>query len=145
MNIGNSIDDIKQIIHALPDAEQAEAQDLLNTLKATEEAAHPVLVEGALSKFSDLIKKHSDLLIAVGGWAVKLLIGQSTLTPISLAAASCVYPFISRAAFNGNRVFTVCCTSLNLLSCSTLTILRFNRSVNGFFVFFSYYLDFFTG
>ena len=27
-------------------------------------------------KFSDLIKKHSDLLIAVGTWAVKLLIGQ---------------------------------------------------------------------
>lgn len=76
MNIGNSIDDIKQIINALPDAEQAEAQDLLNTLKTTEEATHPILVEGALSKFSDLLKKHSDLLIAVGGWAVKLLIGQ---------------------------------------------------------------------
>lgn len=76
MNIGNSINDIKQIIDTLPDAEQAEAHDLLKTLQTTEEATHPILVEGALSKFSDLLKKHSDLLIAVGGWAVKLLIGQ---------------------------------------------------------------------
>ena len=76
MNIGNSIDDIKQIIDTLPAAEQAEAHDLLKTLQTTEEATHPILVEGALSKFSDIIKKHSDLLIAVGNWAVKLLVGQ---------------------------------------------------------------------
>lgn len=76
MNVGNSLDDIKQIISALPSQDQALAQELLEALKSTEEATHPVLVEGALSKFSDLLQKHSDLLIAVGGWAVKLLIGQ---------------------------------------------------------------------
>lgn len=76
MNIGHNIDDIKKIIDALPADEQVTGQELLDTLKSTEEATHPVLVEGSLSKFSDLIKKHSDLLIAVGNWAVKLLIGQ---------------------------------------------------------------------
>ena len=76
MNIGHSIDDIKKIINALPIDEQATGQELLDTLKSTEEATHPVLVEGSLSKFSDFIKKHSDLFIAVGNWAVKLLIGQ---------------------------------------------------------------------
>ncbi len=76
MNIGHSIDDIKKIIDDLPTDEQVTGQELLDTLKSTEEATHPVLVEGSLSKFSDFIKKHSDLFIAVGNWAVKLLIGQ---------------------------------------------------------------------
>ena len=76
MNIVHSIDDIKKIIDDLPTDEQVTGQELLDTLKSTEEATHPVLVEGSLSKFSDFIKKHSDLFIAVGNWAVKLLIGQ---------------------------------------------------------------------
>ena len=76
MNVGSSLKDIEQLISSLPISEQPEAQELLNTLKSTSESTHPILVEGALSKFSDLLKKHSDLLIAVGGWAVQLLIGN---------------------------------------------------------------------
>lgn len=76
MNVGNSLNDIQQLISSLPVSEQAEAQQLLTVLKSTSESNHPVLVEGALAKFSDLLKKHTDLLTAVGGWAVQLLIGK---------------------------------------------------------------------
>ena len=76
VNIGSSLKDIEQLIASLPISEQPEAQELLNTLKSTSESTHPVLVEGALARFSNLLKKHTDLLIAVGGWAVQLLIGK---------------------------------------------------------------------
>ena len=76
LNIGSSLNDIEQLIHSFPDSDKQEASELLEELRKTESANHPVLVEGALSKFSDLIKKHSDLLTAVGGWAVKLLVGN---------------------------------------------------------------------
>ena len=76
LNVISSLSDIEQLIHSLPDSDKAKANELLAELHKTESSNHPVLVEGALSKFSDLIKKHSDLLTAVGGWAVKLLIGN---------------------------------------------------------------------
>ena len=75
-NINSSLSDIESIIKTLSSNEQLEAQELLDTLKRTANATHPVLVEGALSKFSNLIKKHTDLLTAIGGWAVQLLIGN---------------------------------------------------------------------
>ena len=75
-NAGSSIKDIEQLIADLPNTDKEEAQKLVDILKTTEEANHPVLVEGALSKFSNLLKKHTDLLVAVGGWAVQLLIGK---------------------------------------------------------------------
>ena len=74
-NIGSNLSDIEAIIEKLSPTEQTEANELLTILKDTTESNHPILVEGALSKFSNLIKKHSDLLIAIGGWAVQLLIG----------------------------------------------------------------------
>lgn len=76
MNIGSSLNDIEHLISVLPSSDQAEAHELLATLKSTSESTHPVLVEGALAKFSNLLKKHTDLLTAVGGWAVQLLIGK---------------------------------------------------------------------
>ena len=76
VNIGSSLKDIEQLIASLPISEQPEAQELLNTLKSTSESTHPILVEGSLARFSNLLKKHTDLLIAVGGWAVQLLIGK---------------------------------------------------------------------
>ena len=76
VTVGSSLKDIEQLIASLPISEQPEAQELLNTLKSTSESTHPVLVEGALARFSNLLKKHTDLLIAVGGWAVQLLIGK---------------------------------------------------------------------
>ena len=76
MNINSGLNNIEQLISSLPNSEQAEAQELLNILKSTSESPHPILVEGALSKFSNLLKKHTDLITAVGGWAVQLLIGK---------------------------------------------------------------------
>lgn len=76
LNIGSSLTDIERLISKLSSKEQTEANDLLKELKTIESSNHPVLVEGALSKFSNLLKKHSDLFIAVGGWAVQLLIGK---------------------------------------------------------------------
>lgn len=76
MNIGNSLNDIERLLSSLPLSDQPEAKELLDTLKSTSESAHPILVEGALAKFSNLLKKHTDLLTAVGGWAVQLLIGK---------------------------------------------------------------------
>lgn len=76
LNIGNSINDIENLIAKLPASDQALSKELLDELKKTETSAHPILVEGALSKFSNLIKKHTDLLTAIGTWAVQLLIGK---------------------------------------------------------------------
>ena len=76
MNVGSSLKDIEQLIASFPVSEQTEARELLNTLKSTSESTHPILVEGSLAKFSNLLQKHKDLLIAVGGWAVQLLIGK---------------------------------------------------------------------
>lgn len=76
LNIGASLTEVERLIKSLPDSEKAIANELLEEMKRTASATHPILVEGAFSKFSDLLKKHSDLLIAVGGWAVQLLIGK---------------------------------------------------------------------
>lgn len=76
MNLGFRLQDIEDLISSFSGTEKAEAEELLKKLRETEESAHPILVEGGLSKFSNLLKKHSDLLIAVGGWAVQLLIGK---------------------------------------------------------------------
>ncbi len=76
LNIGNSLSDIEKLISTLPEVDRSEAQELLDELQKTESSAHPILVEGTFSKFSNLLKKHTDLLTAVGGWAVQLLIGK---------------------------------------------------------------------
>lgn len=76
VNIGNSLNDMENLINQLPISEQPQAQELLDELKKVESATHPVLVEGSLSKFEHLLNKHKDILIALGGWAVKLLIGK---------------------------------------------------------------------
>ena len=75
-NVSGCLKDIESIIRALPENEMPLAQELLKTVKDTSNSTHPVLVEGSLSKFSDLLKKHTDLLTAVGSWCVQLLIGK---------------------------------------------------------------------
>lgn len=74
-NIGPSIEDIVQLIASKPPADQVSLCELVAVLKSIESSDTPV-EKGRLSKFSDLIKKHSDLLVALGGWAVKLLTGE---------------------------------------------------------------------
>ncbi len=75
-NTVNNLEDIKSLISSLPSEDIETGEALLNELSEVENSNHPILVEGSLSKFSDLLKKHTDLLTAVGGWAVQLLIGK---------------------------------------------------------------------
>ena len=76
INVGHSLSDIETLLSKFPSPEQSEARELIEELRRTETSAHPILVQGAWSKFSDLLKKHTDLATAIGGWAVQLLIGK---------------------------------------------------------------------
>lgn len=73
LNIGNCIENIENILKSLPLTEQSQAKELLKEIQKIEQAE---LHKGALANFSDLLKKHENLIAAVGGWAVKLLIGE---------------------------------------------------------------------
>lgn len=73
-NIGSNLSDIEKLISNFSQEEQLEAEELLSMLKSIEAATHPVLNAGFLARFSDLLKKHTDLIAAIGGWAVQLLI-----------------------------------------------------------------------
>lgn len=73
-NVGISLHDIEQLISNYPDQDKAIAQELLSELEEIEKSKHPVLVKGMLSKFSDFLQKHSNLITAIGGWAVQLLV-----------------------------------------------------------------------
>ena len=75
LNVGNTVEDIAKLISSLPAQEMEELLPLLSELKKAEESGSP-LKKGCLSKFSDTLQKHSDILIALGGWAVKLLTGE---------------------------------------------------------------------
>ncbi len=75
MTVGTSIEDIAALIATKPAADLPELCELVAELKKLE-ANGGAIEKGRLSKFSDLLKKHSDLLIALGGWAVKLLTGN---------------------------------------------------------------------
>lgn len=75
IHVGNSIEDIAKLILSLPSQDMELLLPLLAELKKAEESGAP-LKKGCLAKFSDALKKHSDLLIALGGWAVKLLTGE---------------------------------------------------------------------
>lgn len=76
LNVGCSLSDIRDLISTLPEPDQELAKELTDSLEAIESSNHPILVEGSLSKFANLLKKHSDLLSAVASWAVNLLIGH---------------------------------------------------------------------
>lgn len=76
LNIGSSLADIRTLISVLSSEDKSSAEELMNELEKIESSNHPILAEGSLSKFSNLLQKHSNLLIAVGGWAVQLLIGK---------------------------------------------------------------------
>lgn len=76
INVSHDLSDIESLLSKFPAPEQSEARELIEELRRTEASAHPVLIQGAWSKFSDLLKKHTDLATAIGGWVVQLLIGN---------------------------------------------------------------------
>ena len=75
LNVGCTVEDIAKLISTKPSSDLPELCELVAELKKIESEGKPV-EKGRLSKFSDLLKKHSDLLVAIGGWAVKLLTGN---------------------------------------------------------------------
>ena len=75
LNFGTNVEDIAQLIAGKPASDMPQLCELVAELKRIEESGEK-LEKGKLAKFSDLLKKHSDLLVALGGWAVKLLTGN---------------------------------------------------------------------
>lgn len=71
-NIGASIQRIERLISAKSAADQEQLAGLTELLRAASAKDAPVQ-KGLLSKFSDGIKKHSDLIVAIGNWAVAVL------------------------------------------------------------------------
>lgn len=75
INVGYTADDITKLLANKPASDMPLLVELVSLLKEMEAKDEPIK-KGALSKFSDLLQKHSDLLVALGGWAVKLLVGD---------------------------------------------------------------------
>ena len=75
LSVGCTTEEIARLITAKPTSDLPALCELVAELKKIESESGPI-EKGRLSKFSDLLEKHSDLLIALGGWAVKLLTGN---------------------------------------------------------------------
>lgn len=71
-NIGSSLAEIKELISAKPAADQEQLQEILRLLTEISQNDEPVK-KGLLAKFSDGLKKHSDILTAIGNWAVQIM------------------------------------------------------------------------
>ncbi len=75
LNFGTSVEDIAQLITNKPASELPQLCELVAELKDIEKSEEKI-EKGRLAKFADLLNEHSDLLTALGGWAVKLLTGN---------------------------------------------------------------------
>lgn len=71
-NIGVGLDEIEKVIATKSAADQEQLAGLIELLRATSVKDAPVQ-KGLLAKFSDGIKKHSDLIAAIGNWAIAIL------------------------------------------------------------------------
>lgn len=67
-SIGASIQDIEKLISAKSAADQEQLTGLIELLRSVSAKDAPVQ-KGLLSKFSDCLKKHFDLVTAIGKWA----------------------------------------------------------------------------
>ena len=74
LNVGATLTDVSALISELPGIQKAIGEDLLQELKGME-SGEKEIKKGALSKFSDLLAKHSDLSTAVLEFIGKLLVG----------------------------------------------------------------------
>lgn len=75
LNFGTSVEDIAQLIATKPASDLPQLCELVAELKSIEESGEKI-EKGRLAKFADLLNKHSDLLTALSGWAIKLLTGN---------------------------------------------------------------------
>lgn len=76
INAGASLDEIKGLISQVLEQDKPEFEELTNELERIENSNHPVLIEGMLGKFKDFLNKYPDLILTLGRWAVKLLVGN---------------------------------------------------------------------
>ena len=67
INIGSSIEDLKKLISNKSTEEQEELNQLVKLLETITDNNMP-LSKGTLAKFSDILAKHQDIVIAVGGF-----------------------------------------------------------------------------
>lgn len=72
-NIGAKLDEIEKLIAAKSTADREQLSGLLELLRSVSAQDAPVQ-KGLLSKFSDCLKKHTDILTAIGNWAVQILL-----------------------------------------------------------------------
>lgn len=65
LNTGASFSELDSLIKGKPDNDQPELQELLRALEKIKESSEPVH-PGILARFSDLVKKHTDLIVPIG-------------------------------------------------------------------------------
>lgn len=74
MNVGASIADLKELIESKPIEDQEALQEMLHELQRLQNTNEP-LQRNLLARFSDLIKKHTDLIIPLGQALIGLCTG----------------------------------------------------------------------
>lgn len=72
INNGYNLDEIRALISAKPSEDQHELNKLVDTVEIITENSSSVS-KGFLSKFSDVLAKHSDITIALGSGIIKWL------------------------------------------------------------------------
>lgn len=72
INNGSNLEEIRALISSKPIEDQEELNKLINTVEVITESGSTVS-KGFLSKFSDVLAKHSDIAIAIGSNIIKWL------------------------------------------------------------------------
>lgn len=75
INIGSSIEDLKKLIPSKSTEDQEELNKLVKLLEAITDNNMP-LSKGTLAKFSDILAKHQDIVIAVGGFLTSFFMSK---------------------------------------------------------------------
>lgn len=75
MNVGADIEHLAALISEKPTIDQSVLDELLTLLKSTEASSEPV-EKGLLAKFSDMLKKHTDLITPVSNILFRIFTGQ---------------------------------------------------------------------
>lgn len=74
MNVGASIADLKELIGNKPVEDQEDLQEMLHELERLQNSDEPIQ-RNLLTRFSDLIKKHTDLIVPIGQTLIGLCAG----------------------------------------------------------------------
>lgn len=72
----SSLSELKELISTKDNIDQEQLQDLLSALQSIEQSDEPVS-KCFLARFSDLLKKHTDLIVPLGTALVRTFMGSS--------------------------------------------------------------------